>query len=60
MAAPSCEPPTEPRAEEDVRWLALLIRQALLLVVAGIEKRYGLRRHSWEERTPVDVTRSAR
>jgi hypothetical protein len=50
MAAPSCEPPTEPRAEEDVRWLALLIRQALLLIVAGIEKRYGLRRHTWEER----------
>jgi hypothetical protein len=50
MAAPSCEPPTEPRAEEDVRWLALLIRQALLLIVAGIERRYGLARRTWRER----------
>jgi hypothetical protein len=32
---------------DGVRWLALLIRQGLLLIVAGIEARYGLisRRH---------------
>jgi hypothetical protein len=29
--------------DDGVRWLALLIRQGLLLIVAGIEKRYGLR-----------------
>lgn len=27
-----------------VRWLALLLRQGLLLIVAGIEARYGLGR----------------
>lgn len=27
---------------DDVRWLAMLIRQGLKLIVAGIEKRYGL------------------
>lgn len=32
--------------EDDVRWLALLIRQAMLLVVAGIERRYGLKKRS--------------
>lgn len=31
------------RYEDDgVRWLALLLRQGLLLIVAGIERRYGL------------------
>jgi hypothetical protein len=41
MAAPSCEPPTEPRAEADaVEWLALLLRQACLLLAAGVERRY--------------------
>jgi hypothetical protein len=28
--------------EDDVKWLALLIRQGLKLIVAGIERRYGL------------------
>ncbi len=35
---------SEPAAEDDgVRWLALVIRQGLLLIVSGIEKRYGWR-----------------
>lgn len=34
----------EADAEDGVRWLALLIRQGLLLICAGIEVRYGLRR----------------
>lgn len=35
---------TNPQRHDDdgVRWLALLIRQGLKLVIAGIEKRYGL------------------
>ncbi len=28
--------------EDEVRWLAILIRQGLKLVVVGIEKRYGI------------------
>ena len=28
--------------DEEVRWLALLLRQGLKLVVVGIEKRYGI------------------
>lgn len=28
--------------DDDVKWLALLIRQGLKVIVAGIEKRYGL------------------
>jgi hypothetical protein len=27
---------------DDTRWLALLIRRGLLLIVRGIEDRYGL------------------
>lgn len=35
-----------PAAAEDdsVKWLALLFRQAFLLIVSGIERRYGLKR----------------
>ena len=29
--------------DDGVRWLALLIRQGLLLICKGIERRYGLR-----------------
>lgn len=38
------EPRPTPLVEnrDDVRWLAMLIRRALLLVVAGIEARYGI------------------
>jgi hypothetical protein len=28
--------------DDGVRWLALLIRQGLKLIIAGIERRYGL------------------
>lgn len=28
---------------DDVRWLALLIRRALLMIVMGIEQRYGIK-----------------
>lgn len=28
--------------EDDTRWLALLVRQGLLLIVRGVERRYGL------------------
>lgn len=38
--APSVTPPQD----DGVRWLALLIRQGLLLINAGIEARYGLKR----------------
>lgn len=31
------------RQRDDVKWLALLIRQGLKLIVSGIERRYGLR-----------------
>lgn len=34
--------PAERADDESVRWLALLIRQGLLLIVSGIERRYGL------------------
>jgi hypothetical protein len=30
--------------DDGLRWLALLIRQGLLLIVCGIEARYGLKR----------------
>lgn len=28
--------------DDDIKWLALLIRQGLKLIVSGIEQRYGL------------------
>lgn len=31
------------REDDGVRWLAILIRQGLLVIVASIEKRYGLK-----------------
>jgi hypothetical protein len=33
---------TQRQDDDRVRWLALLIRQGLKLIVAGIERRYGL------------------
>lgn len=42
-AAPERTEVRESALDDDgVRWLALLIRQAFLLVVCGIERRYGL------------------
>lgn len=32
----------EPKQSDDVRWLALTIRQGLKLIVVAIEKKYGL------------------
>ena len=31
--------------DDGVRWLALLLRQGLLLIVAGIERRYRVGAH---------------
>lgn len=36
------------RRDDDLRWLALLIRQGLKLIVAGIERRYGIGEHKQE------------
>ena len=33
---------SEDQADDGVRWLALLLRQGLKLIIAGIERRYGL------------------
>lgn len=36
-------PETQPCAEDDgVRWLALLLLQAMVLIANGIRRRYGL------------------
>ena len=32
--------------QDGVRWIAILIRQGLLVTVAGIERRYGLKPRS--------------
>lgn len=32
------------RRDDDVRWAAMLVRRVCLLLVAEIERRYGLRR----------------
>lgn len=36
--------------EEQDRWLALLIRQGLKVIVTGIEKRYGLEHETQRDR----------
>lgn len=36
------EPRIKPPDDDGVRWLAMLIRQGLKLIVAGIEQKYGL------------------
>ena len=35
--------PREKRDADNVQWLAMLLRQGMLLVVAGIERRYGIK-----------------
>lgn len=35
--------------KDDVRWLAVLIRQGLKVIVVGIERRYGLREETQSE-----------
>lgn len=37
------------RRDDDLRWLALLIRQGLKVIVVGIERRYGLREDTQAE-----------
>lgn len=44
MSEPAVTVTVEPTRADDVRWLALLIRQALLMIVGGIERRYGIER----------------
>lgn len=39
--------------DDSVRWLALLIRQGLLLIVAGIERKYGINGHKDENRAKL-------
>lgn len=39
------QPPTAPPpAPDNVQWLALLIREGLLVIVRGIERKYRLER----------------
>lgn len=38
------------RQESEVKWLALLLRQGLKVIVAGIDARYGESRSSKERR----------
>jgi hypothetical protein len=40
--APTDEREARPAEDDGVRWLALLLRQGLKLIVAGIERRYGI------------------
>lgn len=40
----------EQQKNDDLRWLALLIRQGLKVIVVGIEQRYGLRQETKRER----------
>ena len=37
---------------DDVKWLAMLIRQGLLLIVAGIERKYRLGPHKRRDKIP--------
>lgn len=37
-------------AENDVKWLALLLRQGLKIIVAGIDAKYGESRSERERR----------
>ena len=42
MTTPTPQPIRTDPEPDDVKWLALLIRQGLKLIVVGIERRYGL------------------
>jgi hypothetical protein len=42
--------PITTKPDDDVKWLALLIRQGLKLIVVGIERRYGLCEDTKEKR----------
>jgi hypothetical protein len=41
MTTPPKPTPIQPE-DDSAKWLALLLRQGLKLIVSGIEKRYGL------------------
>lgn len=47
------------KQDDDVRWLALLIRQGLKVIVAGIDKRYGESRTERERRERETQQRAA-
>lgn len=40
----------EKQKNDDLRWLALLVRQGLKVIVVGIEQRYGLRSSTVSEK----------
>ena len=44
----------EPAGDDSVRWLALLIRQGLKVIVAGIDAKYGESRSERERRERCD------
>lgn len=46
MTAPQ---PITPK-DDDIKWLALLLRQGLKLIVSGIERHYGLAEDGKEKR----------
>ena len=45
-----CECERCARRDDDVRWLAMLLRQAFLMVAKGIERRYELGEKPRDER----------
>lgn len=53
-----CSQKDDQRAD-DLRWLALLIRQGLKIIVVGIEQRYGLRQETYREKDARSHGKSA-
>lgn len=49
---------TTERKDDDIRWLALLVRQGLKIIVIGIERRYGLRAETQAEALEVHKRRA--
>lgn len=45
--------PCQQRHDDHVRWLALLLRQGLKVIVAGIDERYGESRKERDRRERV-------
>lgn len=50
----------EQQKDNEIRWLALLIRQGLKVIVVGIEQRYGLRQETRKERESKTSYESAK
>jgi hypothetical protein len=44
LTTPETPPPQLKPREDDAKVLAMVVRQALLMIVAAIEKHYGLQR----------------